>query len=401
MEENKMILSQRIVDNDITKENDLFKEYIINVENYSKTHIFSNVEKGIISTTFKEYLYNVFDLSNQEELINKINGEWKLILEDGVDDFILDESKKIVTIYYGDYKIFYYDKMKTKNSANAIKMLFNDEKVPPTSQIADIIGKIAERSEVLNFTTNEKNIIAKSVPTILMDNNIKLDKDDIFDINKVSIREVIEMGRKILKNDRTVLKILGTKEVHKEETWQQYFERYGNYLLFGNVRLDPKVCLDKEKTKELNDKYPDILTCNRYGFLDIIELKRSDMFLFKFDNSHNKLVPTSALSSALSQLNGYLQIIPYAYEPQKAKDQGLECASGMLLIGDSNHLVKESDTLKKYMEVNKLNIDDIIYDAQKELRKLNYSYSHMQVILYDELINTLEAFINNINWIDE
>jgi len=397
MEENKMILSQRIVDNDITKENDLFKEYIINVENYSKTHIFSNVEKGIISTTFKEYLYNVFDLSNQEELINKINGEWKLILEDGVDDFILDESKKIVTIYYGDYKIFYYDKMKTKNSANAIKMLFNDEKVPPTSQIADIIGKIAERSEVLNFTTNEKNIIAKSVPTILMDNNIKLDKDDIFDINKVSIREVIEMGRKILKNDRTVLKILGTKEVHKEETWQQYFERYGNYLLFGNVRLDPKVCLDKEKTKELNDKYPDILTCNRYGFLDIIELKRSDMFLFKFDNSHNKLVPTSALSSALSQLNGYLQIIPYAYEPQKAKDQGLECASGMLLIGDSNHLVKESDTLKKYMEVNKLNIDDIIYDAQKELRKLNYSYSHMQVILYDELINTLEAFINNIN----
>jgi len=49
------------------------------------------------------------------------------------------------------------------------------------------------------------------------------------------------------------------------------------------------------------------------------------------------------------------------------------------------------------MEVNKLNIDDIIYDAQKELRKLNYSYSHMQVILYDELINTLEAFINNIN----
>ncbi len=397
MEENKMILSQRIVDNDNTKENDLFKEYIINVENYSKTHIFSNIEKGIISTTFKEYLYNVFDVSNQLELIKKINGEWKLILEDGIDDFILDETQKVVTIYYGDYKIFYYDKMKTKNSANAIKMLFNDDKVPPTSQIADVIEKIADRSDALSFTINEKNIIAKSIPTILMDNNIKLDKDDIFDINKVSIREVIEIGRKILKNDRTVLKIFGTKEVHKEETWQQYFERYGNYLLFGNVRLDPKVCLNKEKTKELNDKYPDIITCNRFGFLDIIELKRSDMFLFKFDNSHNKLVPTSTLSSALSQLNGYLQIIPYAYETQKAKDQGLECASGMLLIGDNDHLVKENDTLKKYMQDNNLTIENIKYEAQKELRKLNYSYSHMQVVLYDELINTLETFINNIN----
>lgn len=397
MEENKMVLSQRIVNNDNTKENDLFKEYIINVENYSKTHIFSNIERGIISTTFKEYLYNVFDVSNQQELIKKVNGEWKLILEDGIDDFKLNEAEKIVTIYYGDYKKFYYNKMKTKNSANAIKMLFNDDKVPPTSQIADIIEKIADRSDALNFTINEKNILAKNIPTILMENNIKLDKDDIFDINKVSIREVIEIGRKILKNDRTVLKVLGTKEVHKEETWQQYFERFGNYLLFGNVRLDPKICLNKEKTKELNDKYPDIITCNRFGFLDIIELKRSDIFLFKFDNSHNKLVPTSTLSSALSQLNGYLQIIPYAYETQKAKDQGLECASGMLLIGDKDHLVKESDTLKKYMNDNNITIESIKYEAQKELRKLNYSYSHMQVVLYDELIDTLETFINNIN----
>lgn len=296
---NKMILSQRIVNNDNTKENDLFKEYIINVENYSKTHIFSNIERGIISTTFKEYLYDVFDVSNQQELIKKINGEWKLILEDGIDDFKLNETEKIVTIYYGNYKMFYYNKMKTKNSSNAIKMLFNDDKVPPTSQIADIIAKIADRSDALNFTINEKNILAKNIPTILMENNIKLDKDDIFDINKVSIREVIEIGRKILKNDRTVLKVLGTKEVHKEETWQQYFERFGNYLLFGNVRLDPKICLNKEKTKELNDKYPDIITCNRFGFLDIIELKRSDMFLFKFDNSHNKLVPTSTLLIAI------------------------------------------------------------------------------------------------------
>ena len=97
-------------------------------------------------------------------------------------------------------------------------MLFNDNKISLTSQIADVIAKIADRSDALNFTINEKNIIAKSIPTILMDNNIKLDKDDIFDINKVSIREVIGIGRKILKNDRTVLKIFETKEVHKEET---------------------------------------------------------------------------------------------------------------------------------------------------------------------------------------
>lgn len=156
MKENKMILSQRIVDNNVTKENDLFKEYIINVENYSRTHIFSDSEKGIISKTFKEYLFNVFGVSNQQELIKRVNGEWKLILEDGIKDFILNEREKIVIVYYGDYKEFYYYKMKTKKSTNAIKMLFNNDKIPPTSQITEIISKIADRSNVLNFTFNEK-----------------------------------------------------------------------------------------------------------------------------------------------------------------------------------------------------------------------------------------------------
>ena len=55
--------------------------------------------------------------------------------------------------------------------------------------------------------------------------------------------------------------------------------------------------------------YPDIITCNRYGFLDLIELKRNDAYLFKFDPSHNNFVPTSDLSTAISQLNNYLQVI--------------------------------------------------------------------------------------------
>lgn len=104
----------------------------------------------------------------------------------------------------------------------------------------------------------------------------------------------------------------------------------------------------------LNDKYPDLITCNRYGFLDLIELKKSDLFLFKFDDSHNNLVPTGDLSSAISQLNNYLQIIPYAYKTKDSQDKGLQCASGMILIGDRNHLIKDSKHLMEYIEKNNL-----------------------------------------------
>lgn len=58
--------------------------------------------------------------------------------------------------------------------------------------------------------------------------------------------------------------------------------------------------------------------------------------------------------------------------------------------------MQETKHLKDYMNKNNLTEVDINFMAQKELRKLNYSYSYIQVILYDELINTLENFINKI-----
>ena len=167
-------------------------------------------------------------------------------------------------------------------------------------------------------------------------------------------------------------------------------------MLFGNIKLNPKECLDKEKTQLLNNKYPDLITCNRYGFLDLIELKKSDLYLFKFDDSHNNLVPTPELSSAISQINNYLQIIPYAYKTKDSQDKGLQCATGMILIGDNNHLVKDSKHLAQYKNIHNLDESQINFWAHQELRKLNYSYSYIQVVLYDELIDNLENFINSI-----
>jgi len=364
-------------------------------DKYYKTHLFINENE--FNAKLKEYLYNVLDVSKAEDLILKFGKGWTLRIVPGEGDYNKELKNKVFELYYDDYEKFYNDKKKIKDTSKAIAELFDLEKSPNSKKIVQIIDKISERSSEMNFTEQEKEKISHDIPEILMNNNIKLNKDDIFDINKVAIRDVIDIGRGILKKDNKVLRYIGAKDINKEDAWQKYFEKYGNYLLFGNVKLDPKVCLDKEKTKDFNNKYPDIITCNRYGFLDIIELKKSDEYLFKFDESHNNLVPTSTLSSALSQLNNYLQIIPYAYTELDAQNKGLQCASGMLMIGDKEHLVKGSKHLKKYLDKNKMTGSDLMFWAQKELRKLNYSYSYIQVILYDELINTLENFINNIS----
>lgn len=392
----KIILSTRETSGDIYKEQQAFERIIINVPNskFAKSHMLDSTNK--IKADLREYLYNALDVSNSHDMISMLGSGWVLVVNDGISDPVVSSENKTVEIYYDDFEMFYKDKKNLKDTSKTVKDLFDDEKNPSTANISRIIRKISERSKELSFTDKEKAIVSESIPSILTDNNIRLTKDDIFDINRVEVEEIIEIGRMILKKDKRVCNKLGIKDVSKENAWQRYFEKYGTYLLFGSIELDPQVCLDKDKTKELNDKKPDILTRNRYGFIDIIELKKSDEPLFKFDSSHNKFVPTPYLSGALSQLNGYLQIIPYAFNVEDAKKQSLECASGMLIIGNSENLIKSTSDLRKWIQENHKSEDDLKFMVRQELRKLNYSYSHMQVVLYDELIDTLEQFINNI-----
>lgn len=394
--EEKIFISTRKSTKENWDDNEIFNQIIVNAnrEKFYKSHYLSSENQ--MTSEFKGYMKLVFDVTNIQELIEKTKGDWKLVIEEGINDPVVNIEEKSATIYNEDFEMYYNDIKKMKGSSKTIKDLFDEKKKPSTANITRIIEKIADRSEQLTFLEKEKNSLKSNIPVILMSNNIRLDKDDVFEINKIEVEEIINIGRMILHNDRRVKKILGVNDVLKESTWQKYFEKYGTYLLFGSVKLDPQVCLDKEKTKEFNDKYPDILTRNRYGFIDIIELKRSDVELFKFDNSHKKFVPTSYLSSALSQLNGYLQTIPYAFNADDAKKQSLECASGMLIAGSEDKILKNSAELQKWRDENNISDDDLKFMVRQELRKLNYSYSHIQVVLYDEVINTLELFINNI-----
>ena len=392
----KVFISTRKSTKENWDDNEIFNQIIINVDrrNFSKSH-YINLENKMTSE-FKGYMKLIFDVKNSQELIKKTKGDWTLTIEDGIGDPIINNELRKVTLYNEDFELYYSNAKKIKGSSKTIKDLFNENKKPSTANITRIVEKIADRSEQLTFIEKEKQSLKSNIPVILMNNNIRLDKEDVFEINKIEVEEIINIGRMILNNDRKIKKILGVNDVLKESTWQKYFEKYGTYLLFGSVKLDPQVCLDKEKTKEFNNKYPDILTRNRYGFIDIIELKRSDVELFKFDNSHKKFVPTSYLSAAISQLNGYLQTIPYAFNVDDAKKQSLECASGMLIVGSEDRLLKNSNELKKWCQENRISDDDLKFQIRQELRKLNYSYSHIQVVLYDEVINTLELFINNI-----
>ena len=67
------------------------------------------------------------------------------------------------------------------------------------------------------------------------------------------------------------------KDIGKEYAWQRYFELYGSYLLFGSIEQQkPEEWVRIESELRNTESRLDFLTMNRYGFLDIVELKKSD-----------------------------------------------------------------------------------------------------------------------------
>ena len=218
----------------------------------------------------------------------------------------------------------------------------------------------------------DKKIIAEMIPILIKNGNIKISLKDVTDINKDRLKDIIQLGRDLISKKNGVEKKLGIdkKYIGKEYAWQRYFELYGSYLLFGSIEQQiPQAAVRLNSELRSTNSNLDLLTINRYGFLDVVELKRSDDYLFKIDESHDNIVPTSKLSTAISQVNNYLMLLPYS-EGNGELVKGAESATGMLVIGTHESLMKK-EHINKYIEKTGKSIESVNLKLRKALRDLN------------------------------
>ncbi len=265
-----------------------------------------------------------------------------------------------------------------------------------SNEFTNLITTLTNNVENIELCKKDRKTIAKLIPKLIRDGDIKISLKDITDINKDRLKDIVKIGRDLLEKKIGVEKKLGINRefIGKEFAWQRYFDLYGSYLLFGSIEQKSEEKLAVESVLRNNDSRLDFLTINRYGFLDIVELKKSDEYLFKLDESHDNIVPTAKLSTAIAQVNNYLMLLPYA-ENHGELIKGAESATGMLIIGNEKTLMSK-ENINKYMEKNNLPENIVKTKIRKALRDLNYSYSHIQITLYDEILNNLEDFINQM-----
>lgn len=371
---------------------------VIEDENsFCRTHYFTDADNTMITTSFKDELLRLFNVSGVKELKEKIDNNIKLIFKPGEGKMYYDDVSKTVFVFTKTFKEeVVKPNEKAKKLRRSMEKISKHEKVS-SYEYTNMLSTLVEGVDDIEFTKKDKQIIAKVIPKLIKDGDIKISLKDVTDINKDSLLDIVKLGRDLLTKERGVEKRLGINRefIGKEYAWQKYFEMYGSYLLFGSIEESiPESWLRINSDLRNKDSRLDLLTINRYGFLDIVELKRSDEYLFKLDESHDNIVPTSKLSTAISQVNNYLMLMPH--DPENSElIKGAESATGMLVIGSDDYLMKP-DVIKKYASDNNISISLVKKKIRKALRDLNYSYAHIQIVLYDELLDNLERFINQM-----
>ena len=365
---------------------------------FKRSHYFKNLENTSITTIFKDELVKLLNVNSVKELKEKIDNKIRLMFKVGTGDMTYDEKTNTVFVYMESFK---NDVVKPAKDISKLKKvverLYKKEKVC-SEDIVKVTDMLVKGIEDNLLKEKDKKIIAEMIPILIKNGNIKISLKDVTDINKDRLKDIIQLGRDLISKKNGVEKKLGIdkKYIGKEYAWQRYFELYGSYLLFGSIEQQiPQAAVRLNSELRSTNSNLDLLTINRYGFLDVVELKRSDDYLFKIDESHDNIVPTSKLSTAISQVNNYLMLLPYSEENGELV-KGAESATGMLVIGTHESLMKK-EHINKYIEKTGKSIESVNLKLRKALRDLNYSYAHIEIVLYDELLNNLENFLNQMS----
>lgn len=378
----------------------LFKDtpFIEDENIFKRSHYFKNADNTSITTMFKDELLKLFNVAGVKELKDKIDNKIRLLFKVGTGEMTYDEKTNTVIVYMESFK---NDVVKPANDVRKLKTvierLYKKEKVS-SNDIVNVVKTLSTGIDSNILKDKDREKVAHLIPNLIKNGKIKISLKDVTDINKDRLKDIIQIGRDLLLKKSGVEKKLGIEREHigKEYAWQRYFEMYGSYLLFGSIEQQiPQAALTLNSELRNTNSNLDLLTINRYGFLDVVELKKSDEFLFKIDDSHDNIVPTSKLSTAISQVNNYLMLLPYSQESGELV-KGAESATGMLVIGSTNSLMRK-EYIEKYMQKNNMTESVVKLKLRKALRDLNYSYAHIQIVLYDELLDNLEKFINQMD----
>ena len=176
---------------------------------FCRTHYFADTDNRIITTMFKDQLLKLFNVDSVKELKEKIDNNIKLLFKPGEGEIEFDDNTKTVIVYTTTFKEEVVKPAeKTKKLKKNIEKLSNNEKIS-SYEYTNLITAIAEGIDSVELNEKDRNTIAKIIPKLIKDGNVKISLKDVTDINKDRLRDIVTIGRDLLAKKIGVEKKIG------------------------------------------------------------------------------------------------------------------------------------------------------------------------------------------------
>jgi hypothetical protein len=357
-----------------------------------------NVLKDIFDIqhcTFENKWINYLKLKN-------VNNEFVNISNANIRDFF--DAFHVNTEEF----INYLENIKIRNTINRkLTSIVNDrfrvrkEKVSPTTNaIFSNIGYLIKDYEgkYLDMSVGDKTFLRKFFSDRIIDGTFVLTLTETFPLYKEEIKDIIKKGRILISLDNnkskiksTSLKVLGATRKTLESCWQVYFEKYLKLFFMSYKFFAPQASF-KRLEGYLQETRPDFLAIDLYNNIDVIEIKHHRTPLFVYEEGRDSIYPSSELTKSIYQLTKYLDLnsdyikiesIKDDYVRDLFKNKKLYRPKGVLIVSSRNFILSDMD-------------DRSIIRIEKEIKKLKSTYNNVDILLFDELLESLEKYVEKM-----
>lgn len=206
----------------------------------------------------------------------------------------------------------------------------------------------------------------------------------IFEVSLKGRKKIIRSERDaLIRNTKTVTDRIFLDEVIKEfeanllkrtlreEEWQKFLKDKVFRFMASYV-----TSIDKQNVS-IDVSYPDFVCVDVYGFVDVFEIKRHDIQLLAFDESHENYYWKSEIVQAISQIENYIDEVirntdNYVRAVKRKKHVNIRVVRprGYIVAGTSKQFQEEKES--------------------EDFRKLGTALKNINFILYDELLERLK-----------
>ncbi len=279
------------------------------------------------------------------------------------------------------------------------KFNVNDKDEVNTSAIFANVGYVVKGFEgkYISLSKGDRTFIKNFMDEQIKAGAYHLTIKETLPLYKESIKEIIKIGKQLLElnGNKTKLKsfsknILCEERKSLEACWQLYFDRYLRVLLMNYKEFYSQIVFKKMDGYEKETR-PDFLAVDIYNNVDIIEIKTHRTILFRKESGRDSYYPSHELNKSIFQLNKYMDLrsnnidtnqIKNEYTKSLIENDKIYRPRGILIVSSQDHITSDKTD------------DELAARLEKEIKKLKTTYSNIDVVLFDELIQNLENYVS-------